>query len=597
MKSKQSLIKNNAIALKYVFRFCPMLMVYSVINIISKVVLSLLKVMFISKAIELVINHVAFMTILESAIVYILIMVCCSILNVIYDDYILIKYRYVYQKKMQRFLFSKVKNIDMESYDNPEFYDRFSRTTRESIWRGFQSFNIIKNFIVNIAVLISLGTFIIIKDVLLLVLIIISTILNLIFSTIENKIWYQNFKVSEKERRYQWYVQRTFYNQRNAAELKTTNVNEILIKKYEDNTKSCNKKFNKCYKKSVAPHGALAFTDIIIKSAGIYLILMYRLIKGVLDIASFTSLVNAVNEFEHKVSELSSIISNLKREAMYIEDFIWLLNYKPQDGQRKEFKNLDFKEISLNNISFAYPESKENILKNISFTALKGKRIAIVGHNGSGKTTLMKLLLNFYPVTNGNIKINDYSYSEFDTLEIRNQFAIVFQDFQIYAVTIAENVLMRRIKSKDDEELVWQALENVGLKEKVLKLKDGIYTEVSREFDREGISFSGGERQRLAIARVFASQKNIYILDEPTAALDPLAEAKINKLIIEKAKDKTMFIIAHRLSTVVDADIIYLIDNGQIIEAGTHQELMVYNGTYAKMFNTQKHLYEENKNE
>lgn len=597
MKSKQSLIKNNAIALKYVFRFCPMLMVYSVMNIISKVVLSLLKVMFISKVIELVINQVAFITILETTVVYILIMLCCSIINVIYDDYILIKYRYIYQKKMQRFIFSKVKNIDMESYDNPEFYDRFSRTTRESIWRGFQSFNIIKNFIVNVAVLVSLGTFIIIKDVLLLVLIIISTILNLIFSTIENKIWYQNFKKSEKERRYQWYVQRTFYNQRNAAELKTTNVNEVLIQKFEDNTKSVNKKFTKCYKKAVVTHGALDFTNIMIKSAGIYLILMYRLIKGLIDIASFTSLVNAVNEFDHKVSELSSIIANLKREAMYIEDFIWLLNYEPQDGKRKEFKNLDFKEISLNNIIFRYPECKENTLNNISFTAVKGKRIAIVGHNGSGKTTLMKLLLNFYPVTNGDIKINDYSYSEFDTLEIRNQFAIVFQDFQIYAVTIAENVLMRRIKNKDDENLVWQALENVGLKEKVLKLKDGIYTEVSREFDREGVSFSGGERQRLAIARVFASQKNIYILDEPTAALDPLAEARINKLIIEKAKDKTMFIIAHRLSTVVDADIIYLIDNGQILEAGTHHELMAYNGTYAKMFNTQKHLYEENKNE
>ncbi len=597
MKSKQSIIKNNAIALKYVCKFCPMLIVYSTFNVISKVVFSLSKVMLISKAIELVVKKIEFIEILNTLAIYILVMIICTIINVIYDDYILIKYRYVYQKKMQRFIFSKVKNIDMESYDNPEFYDRFSRTTRESVWRGFQTFNIIKNFIVNVSVLIALGTFIIIKDPLLLVLIFICTILNLIFSTIENKIWYQNYKASEKERRYQWYVQRTFYNQRNAAELKTTNVSNVLIDKYEENTKECNKKFKKCYKKSVAPHGALAFTEVILKSAGIYLILMYRLIKGVIDIASFTSLVNAVNEFDSKVAELSNIIANLKKEAMYIEDFIWLLEYQPKDGIRKDFKNIAFQKLSLNDVSFKYPGCKDDTLKNISLSAIKGKRIAIVGHNGSGKTTLMKLLLNFYSVTNGNICLNDCKYDEFDTLEIRDQYAIVFQDFQIYAVTIAENVLMRRVESKEDEQLVWDALENVGLIDKVRNLKDGIYTEVTREFDREGISFSGGERQRLAIARVFASQKNIYILDEPTAALDPLAEARINKLIIEKAKDKTMFIIAHRLSTVVDADIIYLIDNGQIIEQGTHNELMAYNGIYAKMFNTQKHLYEEKINE
>ena len=208
----------------------------------------------------------------------------------------------------------------------------------------------------------------------------------------------------------------------------------------------------------------------------------------------------------------------------------------------------------------------------------------------------MKLLLSFYQPTEGSIYINDYDYKNLSSKQIRSKFSIVFQDFQIYAVTIAENVLMRRVETKEDEQLVWDSLGKVGLEEKIKKFKNGINTLVTREFDRDGISFSGGERQRLAIARVFASNKDIYILDEPTSALDPLAEEKINKLIINNAKEKTMIIIAHRLSTVVDADIIYLVREGRIIESGTHKQLIELDGRYAYMFNVQKQLYEKKEN-
>ena len=206
----------------------------------------------------------------------------------------------------------------------------------------------------------------------------------------------------------------------------------------------------------------------------------------------------------------------------------------------------------------------------------------------------MKLLLRFYNPSKGTILYNDVDLKEYNEKFLRKEFSIVFQDFQIYAVTIAENVLMRRLKDKDDEKRVYEALEKVGLLDKVNSLKDGIYTQVTREFDMSGVAFSGGERQRLAISRVFASDANVYILDEPTAALDPLAEERINKLIIQNA-DKTMFIIAHRLSTVVDADKIYLVRQGQIKESGTHEELMNLKGVYFEMFNTQKSLYEKQK--
>ena len=216
-------------------------------------------------------------------------------------------------------------------------------------------------------------------------------------------------------------------------------------------------------------------------------------------------------------------------------------------------------------------------------------------HNGSGKTTLIKLILKFYALQDGSMYINDINYNEVNPFSLRKNIAVVFQDYQIYAVSIAENILMRKVKSKEDEEIVYQALDKVGLLEKVKSLKDGINTQMTREFDASGEAFSGGERQRVVVARVFASNADLYILDEPTASLDPLAEEKINKLILSTAKDKTIIIIAHRLSTVVDTDKIYLMKHGTFTEIGTHEELLALNQDYALMFNTQKQLYESEK--
>ena len=215
--------------------------------------------------------------------------------------------------------------------------------------------------------------------------------------------------------------------------------------------------------------------------------------------------------------------------------------------------------------------------------------------NGAGKTTLIKLLLKFYNPKEGDILYNGKSIKNAKEDVLRKKYAIVFQDYRIYGVTIGENILMRKIANEEDEKRVWTALEYVGMKEKITKLPQGINTICTREFRSDGAVFSGGELQRIAIARAFASNADIFILDEPTSNLDPLAEKRINNLIIEKAKDKAVILIAHRLSTVVDADRIILIEYGKIIEEGTHAELIEKKGKYFEMFTTQSYLYKSNK--
>lgn len=593
MSKKPKSIRNNFLVLKFVFKFCPFLVVFTIINIITSVVKTVLEVIIIAKAITLITEQVNINIIINGLLIYIIGIAICVGYNTIYDNYIVLKNRIVYQKNIQEYMFKKVKYIDMALYDDPTFYDRFSRTMRDSIWRGYRAFNLIKNFIINIATTIALGSFIIVNDPILIIIIIISSIISVIALTKSNLVGYNNFKNIETEDRFMWYVNRIFYRQENAAELKTTNVSNLLIEKYQENVQTINKKTIRSYKKMAKYNVITCFSSNIISGLGSYLVLLYRLAKHIIDIASFTTMINALTKFQGKVLELANLITSLKNNALYVEDFIWMLEYNPEVEQRRKNIKFQFDSITLNDVSFRYPNTDQDVLNNISMKALKGKKIAIVGVNGSGKTTLMKLLLNFYQVTKGSISLNEYNYNELDASQIRNEYSIIFQDFKIYAVTIAENILMRRVQSKEDEEIVWKALKSVGLDKKVKSLIKGIYTEVTREFDRDGANFSGGELQRLVIARVFASQKDIYILDEPTSSLDPISEERINKLIIENAKDKTMFIIAHRLSTVVDVDYIYLIDNGKIRECGTHHELMALNKRYALMFNTQKHLYEE----
>lgn len=201
--------------------------------------------------------------------------------------------------------------------------------------------------------------------------------------------------------------------------------------------------------------------------------------------------------------------------------------------------------------------------------------------------------MKLYDPESGKIRINNIDYENLSAYDVRDKSSIILQNFQIYSASVLENVLMREKKYVDDEERVIEALRKVGLYDKIMGLPDGINTILTKEFSNDGIELSGGERQKLAIARVFASQSPIIILDEPTSALDPYAEKEINDDIIKMAGKKTIILISHRLSTIVNVDKIYVMESGEIKEEGTHNELMSQKGIYYKMFNAQAELYKE----
>jgi ATP-binding cassette subfamily B protein len=221
----------------------------------------------------------------------------------------------------------------------------------------------------------------------------------------------------------------------------------------------------------------------------------------------------------------------------------------------------------------------------------KGQKIAIIGANGAGKTTLVKLLLRLYDPQSGTVSVNGTSYTDISTEDIRNLAGAVFQNPEVYSVTIGENVLLRKPKTVEDENLIVEALKFSGLYDYVSSLDEGINTLVTREFHRQGEIFSGGQMQKLAIARGYAQNYQLFILDEPSSALDPIAEADLYHNMLELGRDRTMVFISHRLSSTANADYIYLIDNGKIEESGTHEELMALRGKYYEMFISQSEKY------
>lgn len=592
---KLNFLSKNFRVLRLVFKFCPELLYLSIIYIICAVATSVLKVYLISVAITHVLEGKEFIGLITKVLYVLIVELICLFGHVLYEDYFEPRYRNVYVKKIQTHLFKKVREIDMLEYDNPVFYNKFSRALRDSQWRGFRVYRTFIDFIKSICISLALGTYIVIADPVLIVVILLSSIVAIISINEVHKLWYKLYKENETEHRFSWYINRTFYNVKYAAEIKTTNIPNLLIEKYKESVNKIEKTSLKYYKK-MAPHQSVfQLFDTLVAQGGTYLYLGYRLFKGLIKVADFSSSINATMSFYNNFMAAITTITTLKEHARYIDDFLWVMDYVPKIEKNEGLEITEFNNIRIENVYFKYHESKDYVINNLSFNLKRGEKIAIVGHNGSGKTTLIKLILKFYQLQMGTMYINDINYEDVNPFSLRRQMAVVFQDYQIYAVSIAENILMRKVETKEDEEIVYKALDKVGLLEKVKGLKDGIYTQMTREFDASGEAFSGGERQRVVVARVFASNADLYILDEPTASLDPLAEEKINKLILSTAKDKTIIIIAHRLSTVVDTDKIYLMKHGTFTEIGTHEELLVLNGDYALMFNTQKHLYESEK--
>ena len=321
----------------------------------------------------------------------------------------------------------------------------------------------------------------------------------------------------------------------------------------------------------------------------VYGFVAFRTIKEKLSVSSFSLYISTSLSFSTSFARLIEVGLNLSQSITLLAPFVELIEL-PETEEEGEIILDGIREIEFRNVSFSYPRSEQIILDNVSFKIRKGEKISIVGLNGAGKTTMVKLLCRLYKPDSGEILINGIPIHEYDYDSYISEISAVFQDYKLFSYTLKENIL----NEDGDEEEAYLVACKVGLKEKIDALPDGINSLYSKIYDEKGIELSGGEAQKVAIARALYKNASLVILDEPTSALDPLAEAEIYMHFNELVQEKTAIYISHRMSSSVFCDLIIVIDSGKIAAIAPHAELMKdTEGLYYRLFTTQAKNYQE----
>lgn len=328
------------------------------------------------------------------------------------------------------------------------------------------------------------------------------------------------------------------------------------------------------------------------KDVTIYVYLIWLVIKKGLGIGNMTIYISAANQFSSNLSGLVNSYLNLAKNSLQIQELIDFMNLPLRQYESGNITPIFDKDsiIEFKNVSFKYPGSERYALENLSITLRGDEKLCIVGENGAGKSTFIKLLTRLYFPTEGEILLNGRNINEYDFQKYQRLFAPVFQDFAKYYITLGENIVL---SDKFDQEKLADVCINSGLSDLVAKLPKGYDTHVDKWIDPEGFEPSGGENQRIAIARACYHGGNIFLLDEPTAALDPIAEYEIYTQFNDMITDKCAVLITHRLSAVQLADKVAVFDNGHVAEYGTHNELYAKGGLYTEMFDKQAHFYRD----
>lgn len=589
-------MKNIMFMLKMLLRNNPVKVIYYVINAIIRYVFNAIfwvnmpKVIFDSIEYNKPFSHLFWII-----TIYCLCYVAFHILTVLHDYYARVTdpkfFGQIYSK-----IIKKAIKIPLNKFEDPKFYDNYSRAVGEAEGSAIKLLDIMTEFFGSLAAMITVVIIIIQWDPVILSFALIPLINGYFVSKMRSNLNIKQQNALVRNQRELGYSTRVFYERKYAGELRLFSIKQLFL----DLNKKSRENMAKIQTKFAKKHVMISTWDhIVMKAAfsilcGIYAVYQI-LVKGNLSIGIYVSLIVAVQNLSWQIEDLissSGQAMTLGKSLEYLRSFLESDDEESVDETASKTELTEsFEKLELRNITYTYDGAENPCLNDINLTIRKGEKIALVGYNGAGKSTLVKLIMGLYQ-PQGTLSYNSQDINNFSRKSYRKKFATIFQDFQIYALSIASNVIMREAKNRDDEEQVLLALKKAGLYDKVSDLENGVHTNLTHEFDDEGILLSGGESQKIALARAFAYEDaEIVILDEPSSALDPISEYNLYKNIMDAAGGKTVIIISHRLASARMADRIYMMENGSITETGTHDELMAKKGEYARMFKVQAQNY------
>lgn len=343
----------------------------------------------------------------------------------------------------------------------------------------------------------------------------------------------------------------------------------------------------------MATFGVAKNAIVLIIGGLVYLYVGLKALGGAFDVGKVVEYYGLITALITTVSNIASDIGLIKSNNSYLALELEYLDLESDmKNGTKTTADIDMNnaEFEFHNVSFRYPDTEPFVLRNLSMKIRTGERLAVVGMNGSGKSTMIKLLCRLYDPTEGYISVNGIDIRDFDYNEYLKLFSVVFQDFKLLAFSVGENVAAN---DEYDEERVWECLETAGIKERIERMPDKLNQSIYKLYEKNGIDISGGEEQKIAIARALYKKAPFVILDEPTAALDPIAESDIYSRFNTMVTDKTAVFISHRLSSCRFCERILVFDKGEIIEEGTHDELIELDGKYNEMWTAQAQYYKK----
>lgn len=491
-------------------------------------------------------------------------------------------------------IMDKAKEIDVASFDMPDFYEKFENANREA---GSRPIEVIRSTFNIASTLISAFSFIVILVSVAWFAPLVVVLLSLPSAIITFWFRKKNFRYMRhhsKERRQMSYYSDMLVNKDMVKELRLFGLSDTFIVNY-------NKVFNHYFagikklisNESIWNIGISLMTTVV--NCALFFFIAYTVTLGSGQIGDYSLYTGALTSIANCVATLVATTSSIYEGTLFIDNMIVFMNEKrhitpilsrPRKVERHIGHTIEFK-----NVSFRYPGTTRDVLKNISFVVDPGDTVVLVGLNGAGKTTLLKLLTRLYDPTSGCILLDGKDIREYDTEELYSSFGAIFQDFGKYAFTVKENIYFGEIKKPIDINEIQKAALSSSADDFIRNLPKEYDTPLMRIFEQEGIELSIGQWQKLAIARAFYSDSDILILDEPTASLDAIAEQEIFNQFDKLRKDKTTFFVSHRLSSATIASKILVLENGVLVENGNHMELMKRKGIYYTLFSTQANRY------
>ena len=491
-------------------------------------------------------------------------------------------------------IFKKAVSLDVACYEDPEFYDKYQRATEVLAWSLFDSAcSAVANIIASILALGLVIGMVTAIDQRYLALLLPSALV-FVVEVYKSRVVYKRDKEMTTNNRIKAYVQRTVFLKDFSKDMRTSNIFAVLMYRFKEAIDS-NVKILRAYGFKLFLYSAVStFFGEFIPIIGTYVLAAYQfVVTKSLTVSAFSVVLSSINSVKEATLTIAQCFEMMSRFAFYFQNMKDFLDFeiKVEDGSEdcEEFENLEFR-----NVYFKYPSSEKFTLENVSFKINKGETLALVGVNGAGKSTLVKLLLRFYDVTEGEILLNGKNIKEYRLEKLRGIFGAVFQDYRNFALTVNENLMCHECDESEKEKAV-VALKHSGVWEKISSFPEKGDTVLTREFEKDGIGLSGGENQKLSVARLFAKDFEFAVLDEPSSALDPIAEYKMYESLINVTRGKTVLYISHRLSSAVLSDRIIVLDGGKIAEEGSHNELMEKDGPYSRMFTLQASSYNKGK--